>query len=221
MTSVIALMTIAPAAVAAGLLLLKSAGLTFALFHGGVCLLVPLSDMFIHRRPHGQFLRSCGFIINPRERLSSVLWGLAAFALVFLFFMLFHHSIWDSAHISRVISLWGVHLINPFSFVAMMVLGNAFLEEFFWRGYIIGKLSKLASNRAVILLSAAFYASYHTITTGVLFSLPYALISSVSVFAAGIIWGSIRLRTGSLLFPVVTHLFVDLAVMAAYLTYLA
>jgi len=214
-------MILGPAAVAAGLLLFKSAALTFVLFHGGVCLLVPVADMLLNRISPGSFLRSCGLRKTPGKLFPSLLWGSLAFALVYLFFAVFHEAIWDSAGISGVINSWGINRMNPVLFVSMMVLGNAFLEEFFWRGYIVYKLSNRVGSRSVILISAAFYTSYHTITTGVLFSLSYAAVSTVSVFAAGVLWGSVRLRTGSLLFPFVTHLFVDLAVMAAYLKYLA
>ena len=221
MAGIIALMFLAPAAVAAGLILFKSVTLTFVLFHGVVCLLVPLIDMALHRISLSQFLRNCGLRSDRGRLLSSLLWGLSAFAVVYLFFALFHRAIWDSTGISGVISSWGIQRMNPVIFFSMMVLGNAFLEEFFWRGYVVYKLSSRVRRRTVILLSAAFYASYHTITTGVLFSLSYAVVSTVSIFAAGVLWGTVRMKTGSLLFPVVTHLFVDLAVMAAYLSYLA
>ena len=111
---------------------------------------------------------------------------------------------------------------NEYSFlVSMMILGNAFLEEFFWRGYIVSKLSPLYSKRAVILFSAFFYTSYHAITTGVLFPFQYAVLSTSLVFSAGIVWGTVRVKTGSILFPVITHGFIDLAVMVTYLKYLA
>ncbi len=214
-------MCLAPASIAAGLLLFKSAGLTFLLFHGGVCLLLPVSDLLIHRISIPVFLKNCGFRASRKMLILSFLWGLFLFAVIFTFFSLFQERIWDSTAISRVISKWGINTMNPFLFLSVMVFGNAFLEEFFWRGYITQKLSKFFGNRGVILFSALFYTSYHGITTGVLFSLQYAMISTIAVFAAGVVWGTVRVRTASILFPVITHLFVDLAIMMVYLKYLA
>ncbi|OPX29262.1 MAG: hypothetical protein B1H09_06550, partial [Gemmatimonadaceae bacterium 4484_173] len=76
-------------------------------------------------------------------------------------------------------------------------------------------------NKTVILLSSAFYTSYHVITTGILFPPGYAAVSTVLVFGAGVLWGTVRVKTGSILFPLVTHLFIDLAIMAAYLKFLS
>ena len=221
MTGLILLMCLAPASIAAGLLLFKSAGLTFILFHGGVCLLLPISDFLIHKTSLTASLKKYGFRASRKMLVSSLLWGVFVFAVIFTFFSLFQERIWDSTAISQVISKWGINTMNPLLFLSVMILGNAFLEEFFWRGYIMQKLSKFYGNRGVILFSALFYTSYHTITTGVLFSLQYAMISTIAVFAAGIVWGTVRVRTASILFPVITHLFADLSIMAAYLKFLS
>ncbi len=221
MIKLILLMFLAPASIAAGLLLFKNAGITFLLFHGGVCLLLPVSDFLTHRIPLPVFLKNCGFKATGKMWISSFLWGILLSVVIFTFFSLFKERIWDSTAIAQVISKWGINSMNPLLFVSMMVFGNAFLEEFFWRGYIVHKLSPVFGNRGKILLSALFYTSYHAITTGVLFSLQYAIISTIAVFAAGVVWGTVRVKTASILFAVITHLFADLSIMAAYLIFLS
>lgn len=220
LTCTLAVMALAPAAVSAGLLVFQSIGATFVLFHGGVCLLVPLLRMAVQREKPRAFFRSLGLVHVPGGALSALLWGMASFAVVFGFFALLSGRIWDAGEVSRTLSMWGVHRIHPLLFVSIMVIGNGFLEEFFWRGYALGRLMPLVSPRSALVISSLFYASYHGITTGILFSLPYAAVSVVSIFFAGMVWGRIRIRTGSLLLPVVTHVFIDLAIMAVYLLYL-
>lgn len=217
---VILLMTMAPASVAIGLVLLKSVTATFILFHGVVCLSVPLLDVLLQRRSLALFLRETGFKDFRSNILQAVLIGLVMLGAVFLFFSALQSSIWNISGIAELLDRWGINRRNPVPFILMMILGNAFLEEFFWRGYITVKLTGLMGKRAVILVSSAFYASYHSLTTGVLFSVPYAIVSTVSIFAAGVLWSSIRLRSGSLIFPLVTHLFVDLGIMLIYMKYL-
>lgn len=214
-------MCLAPLSVAAGLLIFRSVAAAFVLFHGGVCLLVPLTDMAVHKTPLRVFLWELGLHGSWRGAVSAILAGLFSFAAVFLFFSMSQGDIWDHEEISLAIDSWGINRMNPVFFVVMMVAGNGFLEEFFWRGYILRRLSAVSGEWTVTLLSSVFYASYHSITTGVLFSLPYAAASTASIFIAGIMWAWMKQRSGSLLFPVVTHVFVDLAIMVVYLKYLA
>lgn len=221
MTLLIILMCLAPVSIAVGLILFKSAGLTFLLYHFGVCLVLPVSDVLIHRISLATFFQNCGFRGSRKMLVSSLLWGVSLFAIVFLLFSLFQGQIWDSTAISLAISEWGISKMNTVFLVSMMVLGNAVFEEFFWRGYIVHKLSFFCREKALILLSSFFYTSYHAITTGALFSLPYAVLCTSLVFGAGIVWSTVRVRTGSILFPIITHLFIDLAIMVVYLKYLA
>jgi uncharacterized protein len=220
LTGILAVMALAPLAVAAGLLVFRSITVTFVLFHGGVCLLVPLLHMAVRREKPGAFLRGLGLVRTPDEAWPSLLWGLACFAVVFAFFALLRERIWNAGEVASVLSRWGVNRMDPFLFVSIMVIGNGFLEEFFWRGYIQRRLRGCLPPRKAEKLSSGFYASYHGVTTGVLFSLTWAAVSVVSIYFAGVIWSRVRVKTGSLVMPVVTHVFIDLAVMAAYLLYL-
>ncbi len=221
MTGLILAMCLAPAAITVGLVLCRSAVLTFLFFYVGVCLLLPVLDAFIHNTSTAAFFKNYGFRTGRSSVVSLLLYGGFVFAAVFLLFSLLQGKIWDSTEISLVLSEWGINRMNPVVFVSVMVLANAFLEEFFWRGYIIHKLSVFYGNKTVILLSSAFYTSYHVITTGILFPPGYAAVSTVLVFGAGVLWGTVRVKTGSILFPLVTHLFIDLAIMAAYLKFLS
>lgn len=218
--AVLPVMLAGPAAVAVGLLVLESAPVTFILFHGMVCLLIPLTAMIRSGKPVSVFLRETGLVFPRREVILSLWWGAAAFAVTFSLFSLLHHRIWTTSGITAVLSRWNVGSLDPLSFALVMVVGNAFLEELFWRGYCVKLLGKRLSRKGIILLTSAFYASYHGITTGILFSFPFALASFSLVFLAGAVWCSVRLRTDSLAIPIVTHLFLDAAIIAVYFTHL-
>ncbi len=183
--------------------------------------MVPLLHMAVHREKPRDYLRSLGLVPATGGVLPALLWGMASFAVVFGFFALLRGRIWEAGEVSQTLSMWRVLRIHPILFVSMMVIGNGFLEEFFWRGYALRRLMAQVPPRSALVISSLFYASYHGITTGILFSLPYAAVSVVSIFFAGMVWGRIRIRTGSLLLPVVTHVFIDLAIMAVYLLYLS
>lgn len=220
LTGIIAVMALAPGAVALGLFVFRSVAVTFALFHGCVCLMLPMLHMVFRREKPGTFFRSLGLVSTPGGVLPALLWGMASFAAVFAFFSVLRGHIWDAPEVSHTLSMWGIQRIHPILFVSMMVVGNGFLEEFFWRGYALRRLMEQVSPRSALVLSSLFCASYHVMTTGALFSLSYAVVSVASIFFAGLVWGGIRMKTGSLLLPVVTHVFIDLAIMAVYLLYL-
>ena len=112
MIDIILLMSLAPVSIAVGLLLCKNFGLTFLLFHFGVCLLVPVLDALIHRIPFTAFIKSCGFRACRKIVVSSFFWGSLLFAVVFLMFSLLQGQIWDSTAISLAISAWGIHRMN-------------------------------------------------------------------------------------------------------------
>ncbi len=217
MTPVLPAMAAGPLAVAAGLLLFRSVSATFILFHGAVCLGIPLMGILTGRASPGDY----GLRRDPGGVKRSLIAGSAAFLAVLLFFALLRDRIWNMEEITAVLGEWGAGSMNPIVFGAMMVLGNAFLEELFWRGYALSRLVRVTSRRRAVLISAAFYSSYHGLTTGMLFSIPFAIISVAAVFATGVYWGRKSLETGSLLFPVVTHLCVDLAIIAAYFIFLS
>jgi len=210
-------MAAGPLAVASGLLLFRSVLATFILFHGVVCLGIPLMLLIKGRACPGDY----GFKRDPRGPWKALLTGAALFLAVFLFFALLKDRIWNMEEITTVLEGWGAGSMNPIAFALMMVVGNAFLEELFWRGYALARLVRVTSRRRAVLISAAFYSSYHGLTTGILFSIPFAILSVAAIFAAGACWGGIRLETGSLFFPVVTHLFVDLAIIAAYFIFIS
>ncbi|HRW78727.1 MAG TPA: hypothetical protein P5207_08680, partial [Candidatus Sabulitectum sp.] len=122
---VLAAMAAGPLAVASGLLLFRSVLATFILFHGVVCLGIPLMLLIKGRACPGDY----GFKRDPRGPWKALLTGAALFLAVFLFFALLKDRIWNMEEITTVLEGWGAGSMNPIAFALMMVVGNAFLEE--------------------------------------------------------------------------------------------
>jgi membrane protease YdiL (CAAX protease family) len=95
-------------------------------------------------------------------------------------------------NVPRVSPDWG----NRFVRTGLYLMG-AFEEEFIWRGYFLARLTELLRNQwGALLVSSALFAAYHIYEGGV-----FVFI----VFGHGILFGLIRIRSGSLVPGTLVH----------------
>jgi membrane protease YdiL (CAAX protease family) len=81
-------------------------------------------------------------------------------------------------------------------------------EECVWRGLLIDMLQQRYPSLQVVMISTACYAIPH------LFSSSWLLLGVVLL--CGVIWSSLRVMTGSLMVPLLTHLVWDLGVFVLF-----
>jgi membrane protease YdiL (CAAX protease family) len=105
----------------------------------------------------------------------------------------------------------------------------AFVEEVAFRGLLLGKLQRAwpARPRTALALSSLAFALWHVaanlrtlqqtnVLSADLLPLPLALAGGLlSVFVAGLVFGGLYQRTGSLAAPVLAHWLVDALVLLA------
>lgn len=216
---------LAPISIAVCLIVLGSTALTFVVFYLGVCTLVPVVDLLgshrIHRTSPATIGIQLGFTHPSGALRSGILTGLLFGAAIVAVFALFRETLIDEQQVRRVLLSWKIdRSVTPALFV-VMIAANPVFEEFYWRGFIIHRFRGSFGPSPAILLSALFYASYHVITTGVLFGLRTGILLSLPVFAAGVFWGRLRCKTGSLLPGIVSHLLADVGIMVVYGRFIA
>ncbi|HEX4954458.1 MAG TPA: CPBP family intramembrane glutamic endopeptidase [Thermoanaerobaculia bacterium] len=110
---------------------------------------------------------------------------------------------------------------SPLAYLAMSVglsVAHAFLEEWYWRGYVYRHLGRrLAAAPALVLASLAF-ASHHALVVGRYLPeggfWPLGVLATLAVAVGGGLWCLLYRRSGSLLPPWVAHVLVDAALMA-------
>jgi len=218
MAAVLALCLLAPVSILIGLVLFRNVWITFFLFHGIVCTGIPLAVAFRNRfRP--AFFRELGFGNFRQASKQGILLGLAYFMLILIFFSLFRNRALDADAVRSLLAGWHVTEKHMGLFLLMMIVANALLEEIFWRGYIFSRLGKRAGLLMSVLISSFFYASYHFLTTVLLFRLSFAILFTAAILAAGVFWGLLRYKTQSLYGPVFSHLLADMGIMTAYLAW--
>ena len=116
--------------------------------------------------------------------------------------------------------LEGFGLATPAGFVLLTVflaLIHSLLEEYYWRWFVFGWLRRLLPLLPALLLSSVAFMSHHVIILAVFFpgqfwtaTVPFSL----AIAGGGFVWAWLYDRTGSLYAPWLSHLIIDLAIMA-------
>ncbi|MBN2200877.1 CPBP family intramembrane metalloprotease, partial [bacterium] len=136
------------------------------------------------------------------------------------FFVLFRGVLIDPDAISALLRDWRVGRDQLLIFLIVMSFINPVVEELYWRGYFFHRLkSRMPAGRSAVV-SAIFYASYHFVTTASLFSLNIGILFTTVIFGAGVFWGILREKSGSVIGPIIIHMAADWAVMIIYFLYI-
>ena len=91
------------------------------------------------------------------------------------------------------------------------ILINALIEEYFWRWFVYSRCEELKSGKAAVVISALFFTLHHTIGLATFTNWRVALIGSLAVFIAGIIWSEYYRRYRSIWSNYFSHAIADLA----------
>jgi len=191
----------APIVVVAGLLLWKNVFAVFAIYHLGICLLLPAAHNLLGRRfsfrGHLEFLGLIG-AGTPGSLLKGLVLGIILAAGTILVFRWFGEIFLADQNIPGVLGRWGIDRTRMPLLFWFMVLVNGPAEELYWRGFVHSRMSGRMPRFRSVFLAAACYASYHGVTLFLLVAnLQVAVLFMTAIGAAGIGWGWLREKTGS------------------------
>ncbi|GGD07550.1 CPBP family intramembrane glutamic endopeptidase [Pontibacillus salipaludis] len=105
--------------------------------------------------------------------------------------------------------------ITPVTFYAVgiyIILGNSWVEEWFFRGFIFQNLLFHGKKRLGYLYSSSLFALYHLASIQGWFSLPLTILVLIGLFAIGLIFCFLTERTGTYKGSWVVHMIADLAI---------
>jgi membrane protease YdiL (CAAX protease family) len=221
MTAILLTGLLAPVLIAVGLLGFKNVQLTFLLYQGIYCIGIPVADLvFIRRLSAAQIGERLGVRFGRKPVFQGIVIGAAVMISMTAFFVLLRNVLIDPDAISSLLRTWRVGRDQLLIFLIVMAFANPVVEELYWRGYFFDRLkSRLPTGRSAVL-SSFFYASYHFVTTCSLFNLKIGVLFTTVIFGAGVFWGILRERSGSVIGPIVIHMLADWAVMIAYFLYI-
>ena len=133
-----------------GLIVLQNIVITFLLFYGWL-FLVPY---FYEKRWKNHRMK-------PVHTLVGIGTGLICMLLIVGLSILFEEQIFDLAHLHEQLKVWDFTGRKVFLFILVLIFVNPFLEEWYWRKFIYGRLIEKMSAFSTILVTSFFYALYH------------------------------------------------------------
>ena len=102
---------------------------------------------------------------------------------------------------------------NFLLFAVFVSLFHSALEEFYWRGFVYGKLSQKLGSFASHLVAGLAFAAHHLVVTWQYFDPILAIVLALFVAIGGIIWSLFYQKQTSLFGCWLSHLCVDVFLM--------
>jgi uncharacterized protein len=189
-----------------GLQMFESVIVTFLLFYGWL-LAVPLLGRGIQRER---------FKVTGKALMLGVGSGLLFFLFIYGGLYWLHIYLLDIDQLRVLLLEWGFSGRGEIWLVLILLVANPILEEVYWRGYIYERLRRDGTAKYAILVTSAFYTLYHLLSVIPIFEGLYGLIAVVPVFIAGIFWGYIREKTGSITAAIIGHVLSDMGIIFVY-----
>lgn len=94
----------------------------------------------------------------------------------------------------------------------MMSVIHSFVEEYYWRWFVFGRLRTRTSSVIAHAAAGLAFAAHHLVVTLLYFPTLIGLIFGLTVGAAGIVWSLLYAHTRSLIAPWIAHILCDLAI---------
>jgi len=110
---------------------------------------------------------------------------------------------------------FGVNSLAAYLVLALFyVLIHSLLEEYYWRGFVFGRLRNLTPLPAAVAISSVGFAAHHVLVLAKYFGWdsPATWLFSAGVAIGGVVWAVVYQQSKSLLGPWLSHLLVDAAI---------
>ena len=147
-----------------------------------------------------------------QELLAGSIWGIFMFAVIVGIYSLFGQQSIDPVVAKEKSHQLGISSANIYLIVeAYFVLVNSLIEEFTWRWFVCNKCQILIPGTKAIFLSSLFFTMHHIFVIAAYSDWQAAILGSLAVFAAGIIWSHSYLTYRSLWSSYISHAIADFA----------
>lgn len=170
------------------------------------------------------FLAKHGRLLMPRRSKGGGLWISVVSGVAIFGVMLAGYYLWakpmgllDGAASPIRAKVQGFGVRGPWGFLLMGAFYSvihSFLEEYYWRWFVVGGLRAYLRPWPAILLGSTAFMAHHVIVLGYYLG-PWNWMTwafSLAVAFAGAVWGWTYLKTESLLGPWLSHFLADAAI---------
>ena len=152
--------------------------------------------------------------------ITGALFGLLVAAAMYLLFVVLKQRgilVQPIAAVRAKIESFGVS--SPEKFAVLAIFYSAFhslLEEYYWRWFVFGQLSRSCRLPAAIIISGAGFAAHHILVLSLYFgwASPLTWLFSLAIAIGGAFWAWLYRASDSLAAPWLSHALVDAAIFA-------
>lgn len=102
---------------------------------------------------------------------------------------------------------------NFLLFAVFISIFHSALEEYYWRGFVFGKLRQKMGSVLSHLVAGLAFAAHHLVVMWQFFDPPLAVFLALCVAVGGVIWTVLYQRQGTLVSCWLSHLCVDVLLM--------
>jgi len=194
----------------------RSLPITFALYLFGACLIFP---WIVLRRGRAAW-SSAGLPLTwrgPRPWPRAAVWLTVAFGPVFLaVYAVVRPHLGAVADYRERVAALGFPLETPWLALAIFLVANPLIEEWWWRGQATPRCCAAFGPARGLALVTAGFGLYHLVLLAGLFSWPVALVRSLLIAAAGLIWSWLAVRQHSWRDAYLAHLAADAAMVILF-----
>ncbi len=150
--------------------------------------------------------------INHRRLKLGFLFGIAAFAIILLVYYFLHPVI----DLDRIASeLQTKSKITPANFILVglyITLGNSFLEEFFFRGFVFLNLYELNHKKTAYIYSALLFGFYHIAIFKTWFNMGLTSLALVGLIGIGFVFNWLDTQSKNFINSWIVHILADSAI---------
>lgn len=153
---------------------------------------------------------------NLSFRRKDLVWGLATGMLISVAVFILYVTVFANRLTSEgIVSTLPDYVLNHYVLVSLFLsLGNAFMEEYFWRAFVLSEMSERFGWPVAVWLNGPLFGLHHWVILQAYFPLWQAAIFTLGTIAGGWLWSWMRMKGLSSWSCYVSHLVVDLAVLA-------
>jgi membrane protease YdiL (CAAX protease family) len=108
---------------------------------------------------------------------------------------------------------------RPRAFLALaafLCIVHSFLEEYYWRWFVFGRLRRLTPFGLAAIISALGFMAHHVFVLHQFLPAHFwtaVIPGSLAIAVGGVVWAWLFEKTGSITAPWLSHLLVDVAIM--------
>lgn len=148
---------------------------------------------------------------NKKDIKLGVVFGIISFGIIFAAYFIFKGAI-DLNDIVNDLKEKNITAANFVLIGIYITIGNSFLEEFFFRGFIFLNLYNMGNRKLAYVYSSLLFGLYHIAIFKTWFSIGIILICLLGLVTIGLIFDWLDTRSNNFINSWLVHIFADSAI---------